>query len=175
MKKLSSTIISLLILMCVSANLAILFYTDNLIAQKNEYISELNTSIEEQNNTIYELNLALEEAHDYNFSDLTIEQKFRIAAKEYEIDYKLLFAIAKLETGNFTSSLWINNNNPGGMRAKDWLSFNSQFEGIMAMAHNIRNNYYNLGMDTPELMESKYCPDSASWAIKVRNIMDRLY
>ena len=175
MKKLSITIITFLILLCVIPYQATFNYTNNLVIEKNSQIKELESDIDNLNQIIKELNLELNEAHNYNFSDLTLEQKFRIAAKEYEIDYKLVYAIAVLETGNFTSNLWINHNNPGGMRTTDWLSFNSQFEGIMAMTRNIRNNYYNLGLDTPEKMESKYCPDGSSWASKVRNIMNDLY
>ena len=175
MKKLSITIITILSLISLIIYQTAVIHTNDLVIEKSLQISELESEINNLNQTIKELNLELNEAHNYNFSDLTLEQKFRIAAKEYNIYYKLLYAIAKLETGNFTSNLWINKNNPGGMRTSDWLSFSSQFEGIMAMACNIRNNYYNLGLDTPEKMESKYCPDGSSWAIKVRDIMNNLY
>ena len=98
---------------------------------------------------------------------------FEIAAKAYDVDYNMLYAIARLETGNFTSSLFVNNHNPGGMRSSSgWLSYDSDFEGIMEMARLIRRNYLDQGLTTLEEIGSKYCPNTAeNWAVKVRALM----
>lgn len=37
--------------------------------------------------------------------EVSTETMFRIAAEQYDIDFKLIYAIATLETGHFTSRL----------------------------------------------------------------------
>lgn len=119
---------------------------------------------------IEELNIKIEELSNKEF---TIEEMFEIAAKVYDVDYNMLYAIARLETGNFTSSLFVNNHNPGGMKGSSgWLSYDSDFEGIMEMARLIRRSYLDQGLTTVEEIGSKYCPNTAeNWAAKVRSLM----
>jgi hypothetical protein len=84
----------------------------------------------------------------------------------------MLYAIARLETGNFTSGLCVNNNNYGGMRYNgEWLSYDSKLEGIMEMARLLKRNYIDYGLTTPELIAPKYCPNSDTWANQVRGLM----
>lgn len=140
--------------------------SEEKLVEANYKIEDLITTLEKRTE---ELNRALE----VQYSDLTIEEMFRLAANTYEIDYDMLYAIAKLETGNFTSDLFINNNNPGGLRGSDWLSFNSKQEGIMEMARLLKRNYINQGLDTIDEIATKYCPDAAAdWATKVKQLMN---
>lgn len=93
------------------------------------------------------------------------------AAEKYGIDPKLFASIIALETGWGTSSLIRNNNNPGGMRGSgDWMSFGSLSEGLDAMARNLKNNYYNQGLTTPETIGPKYCPDGSDWVGMINQI-----
>lgn len=139
-----------------------------------EYEISANAAIklnEEYLEEIDQLNARIDEILNYRF---TREEKFKIAASVYDVDFNMLYAIAKLETGNFTSGLFVNNNNPGGMRGSSgWMSFDSEFEGIMEMARLLRYYYLDQGLTTLEEIGSKYCPDTAeNWAGKVRSLME---
>ena len=136
-------------------------YAENLISEQKIYIDKLEDDL------LY--------VQQIQFDDLTTEQMFRLAAKTYGVDYSMLYAIARLETGNFTSGLYLENNNPGGMRTSDgWLSYDSKLEGIMEMARLLKINYIDYGLTTPELIGPKYCPNSDTWATKVRALMSEV-
>lgn len=106
--------------------------------------------------------------------ELSIEEMFKVAANVYDLDFNLVYAIARLETGHFTSNLWLNNNNPGGIKANNgWASYSSRFVGIMEMCRLLRYSYIDQGLTTPEAIGSKYCPDpSEGWAAKVNQLMN---
>jgi hypothetical protein len=119
-----------------------------------------------------QLTLQVAELSNQTFSR---EEMFDVAAEVYRVDPVLLYAIARHETGNFTSRLFVENNNPGGIKdfnsASGWASYGSEFEGIMEMARLIRRGYYNYGLDTPEEIGAKYCPDGTDWAGAIRRLM----
>ena len=119
-----------------------------------------------------QLTLQVAELSNQTFSR---EEMFDIAAEVYRIDPVMLYAIARHETGNFTSRLFKEDNNPGGIKdfdsASGWASYDSEFEGIMEMARLIRRGYYNYGLDTPEEIGAKYCPDGTDWAGAIRRLM----
>lgn len=78
----------------------------------------------------------------------------------------MAIAISKWETGNYTSYAFKSLNNVGGMMYwngyKSVLqSFNSLEEGIEKYLNNLDKNYYNLGLDTLEKIQPKYCPIGA--------------
>lgn len=110
------------------------------------------------------------------FLDFNIEQKFRIAANIYQIDFNILYAISKLETGNFTSDLFLSKNNPGGIKTldgKDYQSFSSDFEGIVEMARLLKKYYFDEGLTTIEAIGEKYCPNPEDkWVEKVKKFME---
>lgn len=83
-------------------------------------------------------------------------------------DEEILMAIAisKWETGNYTSYAFESLNNIGGMMywngSKSVLqSFNSLEEGIEKHLNNLKKNYYDLGLNTLEEIQPKYCPIGA--------------
>ena len=95
---------------------------------------------------------------------------------EYGVDPYLATAIALHETGcNYSCSAAVrNHNNVGGMMGSGGLlHFNSLEEGISAFIANIKKNYYNYGLTTPEAMNKKYAA-STSWASKVRSYMNSI-
>ena len=118
-----------------------------------------------------------EELQEYKNKTYSLKEMFQIAAEVYDIDFKMLYAIARLETGNFTSSLFVNNNNPGGIKDFDsesgWASYETQFKGVMEMARLLKRNYINKGLTTPETIGPIYCPNSDTWATKIRDLMSR--
>lgn len=77
----------------------------------------------------------------------------------------LLVAISKHETGNWTSDLYKNNNNFGGIyngREEKFYSYNSKEEGLQAFVNLLKNNYFGKGLNTIEEIGNKYCPVGAS-------------
>lgn len=175
MKKLSIAIITIFILFITLINGTSLYYLNHQVTELEKINSEIAEEMIKVSQKNEKLKQEIEEAHSYDYSNLTLEQKFRIAANEYNIDFKLLYAIAYHETGNFTSPLWLNSHNPGGMKGGDgWMQFHSQFEGIMAMARTLYRGYISKGLDTLEEIQPIYCPDSDSWTPKVRAIINQL-
>ena len=164
------------------------WYSQNILLQEQyALVEQLTSELEETNLTLEEeitnsaaiiddLNATIEEMAEVNYSDLSIEEMFRIAASQYGIDFKLIYAIAIHETGDFSSGLFLNSNNPGGLKGSGgWMSYPSRFEGILAMARTIYNGYWSQGMTTPEAMQPKYCPNSDTWAPAVRSLMERIH
>ena len=75
---------------------------------------------------------------------------------------KITIAISRWETGNYTSSAFKNKNNVGGMMCCSGLiNYNSLDEGIHAFVKNLKNNYFDIGLDTIDKIQSKYCPVGA--------------
>lgn len=87
--------------------------------------------------------------------------KIQNKAVEYGIDWRIAVAISRWETGNYTSSLYQNKNNVGGLYCKGFLSYETLDEGIEAFVSNLKRNYFDLGLDTIEKIQKKYCPIGA--------------
>lgn len=109
--------------------------------------------------------LAVAEEKEDNTNICTLDHetacKIKNKAIEYGIDWKMAVAISKWETGNFTSSLYLNFNNVGGMYCNGFIKYNSLEEGIEAFVKNLKTNYFDVGLNTIELIGSKYCPVGA--------------
>lgn len=102
----------------------------------------------------------------------TIESKIIEACNRYGIDSSIVLAIARLETGNFTSYAYLVGNNPGGMSVNEVpITYSSIEQGVEAMVSNLANNYFAIGLTTPELIGQKYCPVNPNWANMVRSLM----
>ncbi len=92
------------------------------------------------------------------------------------VDPYLAVAITLLETGcNYRCSAQVSQcNNVGGMKGAgscqgtSYASFPTLEQGIEAFIVNIKKNYYDFGLNTPELMNRKYAA-SNTWAMKVNN------
>ena len=107
---------------------------------------------------------------------VTIEERIKEACEYYGIRYDIVLAIARLETGWFTSEAYIYGNNPGGLSKNEKpISFDSIDEGVEAFVFNLANNYFAIGLDTPEKIGSKYCPIDPNWAIMVEELMSYKY
>lgn len=77
----------------------------------------------------------------------------------------LVIAISKHETGNWTSDLYKNNNNFGGIynsKEQKFYSYESNDKGLQAFVNLLKNNYFGKGLDTIEEIGAKYCPIGAS-------------
>ena len=90
-----------------------------------------------------------------------VENAKKIGLNEEQI--LISIAISKWETGNYTSSAFKNKNNVGGMMCSSGLiSYNSLDDGINAFLKNLKNNYFDIGLDTLEKIQPKYCPIGAA-------------
>lgn len=88
--------------------------------------------------------------------------KIQNKAEEYGIDWKIAVAISKWETGNWSSSAFKNKNNVGGMMCSTGLiSYSTLDDGIEAFVSNLKRNYFDMGLDTVEEIQKKYCPVGA--------------
>lgn len=88
--------------------------------------------------------------------------KIQNKAVEYGIDWRVAVAISRWETGNFTSDIYKNKNNVGGLYCNGFLSYNTLDEGIDAFVSNLKRNYFDMGLDTLEKIQPKYCPIGAA-------------
>lgn len=88
--------------------------------------------------------------------------KIQEKAIEYGIDWRIAVAISRWETGNFTSSIYQNKNNVGGLYCRGFLSYETLDEGVEAFVSNLKRNYFDMGLDTLEKIQPKYCPIGAA-------------
>ena len=139
----------------------------NELDEAKAYVAQLT-----EQNEIYQA-----EIQELSNQEYSLKEMFQVAAEVYDIDFDMLYAIARLETGNFTSNLFVNNNNPGGIKdfysKSGWASYETQFQGIMEMARLLKRDYIDCGLTTPETIGPKYCPGSESWIRQVRDLMGR--
>lgn len=137
----------------------------------------LSSSIVEQNETLQnEINIQLSqlEQKDNEIRNLKvvanlkdIEKKIYNKSVESGLTHEqaiLVVAISKHETGNWTSTLYKNNNNFGGIynsSAKNFYSYESNAKGLESFVNLLKNNYFGKGLNTIEEIGSKYCPVGA--------------
>lgn len=97
---------------------------------------------------------------------------------EFGVDPYLATAIALHETGCKWNCSYLTNvcNNVGGQKGSgcgEYASFPSLEEGIYAFISNIYYNYYLFGLNTPDLMNSKYA-ESITWASNVNRYINEI-
>lgn len=101
-----------------------------------------------------------------------IKDDFIWAANLYEVDWVLIYSIARLETGNFTSRVYLEEHNVGGMmRDGEYLSYGSDLEGILELTRLIKYYYIDIGLTDPWAIGQKYCPANPDWGDIVDEIM----
>ena len=103
--------------------------------------------------------------------------KIKKVAQDYGVDWRLAIAISIHETGNYTSYLFENQNNVGGMwngAKEEFYSYDTLEDGIDAYISNLKYNYIDVGLTTIEEIGNIYCPvgindngDNKYWTPKV--------
>ena len=102
----------------------------------------------------------------------SMEEKIRIACDIYGADYNITLAIGRYETGWWKSYACTVKNNPGGMSRNEVpIYYDTIDEGINAWVQNLANNYFAIGLDTPEKIAEKYCPNNSDYASYLRKMM----
>lgn len=106
-------------------------------------------------------------------SKMDIYQLIEYKCNVYEIPYDIVIAISILETGWFTSNAYLYGNNPGGLSRNEIpMSFDTLESGVERFVSNLANNYFYIGLDTPEKIGQKYCPKNPNWANLVIDVMN---
>ncbi|WP_271006904.1 peptidoglycan DD-metalloendopeptidase family protein [Listeria seeligeri] len=83
--------------------------------------------------------------------------------EQYNVDPALVVAIAMHETGNGTSRMVKEFNNPGGLMGNGpGFQFTTLDKGIEAMIKNLSDLYISQGLNTPEKIQPKYAPVGAA-------------
>lgn len=123
-------------------------------------------------NELVTAQMTAEEAEAVNCTG-SVEGMIIIACEYYGIEPDIPLAIAKLETGHFTSTAFRECNNVGGMSVDEVpISFDSLEDGVDAFVGNLAENYFGKGLDTVETISNKYCPVNASeWANAVNELL----
>jgi hypothetical protein len=100
-------------------------------------------------------------------------QKIVEIADKYDVDFRLIVAIAQQESNlckfipERTYNCW-----GWGIHSRGTLGFNSFEEGIETVTAGIKENYIDKGLKTPEEIMSKYTPSSpGTWAFGVSTFM----
>lgn len=96
------------------------------------------------------------------------------------VDPYLAMGVMLLETGCkwSCSGLVQKCNNIGGQKGSPncsggYRSYPTLDDGIRGFIDNLADNYYAVGLNTPEAMNKKYA-ESGAWAVKVRNYMSQV-
>ena len=146
---------------------------NNLKEKEKAREAELQREKEEEERLKQEeLQRQKEEEERQRIASLPIEEKIRLACERYYVDYRIVLAIARLETGWFKSSAFLNKNNPGGLSRNEVpMSFSTQEEGVEAFVSNLKHNYFDQGLDSPSKIGTKYCPVNPQWASMVERLM----
>jgi len=98
--------------------------------------------------------------------------EFIRAADKYKIDWRLMPAIAGLES-SFGKRLIQGYFNPFGW-AGGYYRFESWSEGIYHVGQFLREKYYDYGRDTPEKIGPVYAPPNPRWGSLVTFIMNKI-
>ena len=123
-----------------------------------ELDQEEEKSLKSQKNAELESSEKIEELANKCTLD-EVSCKIKKVADSYEVDWRLAIAISKHETGVYTSVAFKEMNNVGGnFRNGSLMVFEDVDKGIDFFISNLKNNYIDMGLDTIELIQPKYCP-----------------
>lgn len=102
----------------------------------------------------------------------SVQEMIINACKDHGIPSDVPLAIARLETGNFTSDAFLKGNNVGGLSTAEIPhTYGTLEDGVNAFVGNLSKNYYGKGIKTIEEIGKKYCPMNAEgWSDAVKEI-----
>jgi len=136
-------------------------------------IPELDATITESDARVEIIRQYLER---YNSPLLGHESVIVEAADKFKLDFRLITAIAQQESNLCkiippeTYNCW-----GWGIHSEGTLGFESYEEGIYTVTQGLKRNYIDLGYDTPEVIMTKYTPQSnGSWARGVSSFMSEM-
>lgn len=166
--------IMLINLLAKEKNKSISLAQTNELIQTTNYGAQVFSALPKQTGEIYGVatvsdartEIIRQYLEKYN-SPLESKAQFLVdTAQKYELDFRLLVAIAQQESnlckkipdGTYNCWGW-------GIHSRGTLGFNSFEEGIETVAQGLKSEYIDKGYLTPEQIMSKYTPSSpGSWA-----------
>jgi len=98
--------------------------------------------------------------------------EFIKAADRYQIDWRLIPGIVGLES--YFGRRMVPDTYNGYGWAGGYYSFSSWEESIDYVASKLRENYYNRGLVSPELIGPVYAPPNPNWGGLVLSIMNKI-
>lgn len=145
---------------------------ENIIINDNIYKSDLSYNhyqeeVVYQGLTLSQLGAKIEKSFNSDLSGYG--ETLASLALDQNVDPIVAASIILLETGCTwsCSSLVKNYHNVGGMRGNGgYLKYDTLEEGLQAFINNLANNYYAKGLNTPELINTKYATNP-NWYQKV--------
>ena len=141
-------------------------YSQNIVLADVKPKVTQKTKIENTSTSQNDTQIHTKQIEEYNCT-LGHETACKIKKKALEIGMTeeqaiISVAISKWETGSWTSVAYNQKNNIGGMMCKSGLiAYNSLDDGINSFIVNLKQNYFDLGLDTLEKIQPKYCPIGA--------------
>ena len=154
-----------------------LFVCQDLIksAERAETVALVQLDQEEENEPQKQNKVEITKEYECTLDEVSC--KIKKVAQDYGVDWRLAIAISIHETGNYTSYIFKNQNNVGGMwnGAKgEFYSYDTLEDGIDAYISNLKYNYIDVGLTTIEEIGNIYCPvgindngDNKYWTPKV--------
>jgi hypothetical protein len=112
----------------------------------------------------------------YNSPLLPYAQQIFELSKTYGFDYYWIVAIAQQES-NLCKKIPEGSNNCWGygIHKRGTLTFENYDLALRSYAEYLKREYFDKGLNTPELMMKKYCPGSnGSWARGVQQFIDEM-
>ena len=105
------------------------------------------------------------------YSDLIFE-----VSQTYGFEYYWIVAIAQQESNLCKKAPEDSHNCWGyGIHARGTLKFDNYELSIKSYAEYLKREYFDKGLNTPELIMQKYCPSSnGSWAFGVQQFIDEM-
>ena len=138
-----------------------LFICQDLIksAERAETVALVQLDQKEENNAQDPKKVEITTNYECSLDEISC--KIKKVAQDYGVDWRLAIAISTHETGNYTSYIFKNQNNVGGMwnGAKgEFYSYDTLEDGIDAYISNLKYNYIDVGLTTIEEIGNIYCP-----------------
>lgn len=138
--------------------------TENALETTQETIQ--NTAVTEP--TIVSVTYTQNETMFKNEFDEMIYQ----ATKDTMVDPYLAIAVARHETGHYTSDAFVNGYNFGGMTGSEGVMYFESLQDGLSKYVEMLEWYVEDGLDTPVEMNQRYCPPDSHWSVSVSSIMD---
>ena len=154
-----------------------LFICQDLItsAERAETMTLVQTDQEEENEPQKQNKVEITKEYECTLDEVSC--KIKKVAQDYGVDWRLAIAISTHETGNYTSYIFKNQNNVGGMwngAKEEFYSYDTLEDGIDAYISNLKYNYIDVDLTTIEEIGNIYCPvgindngDNKYWIPKV--------
>lgn len=110
-----------------------------------------------------------------NLKPEAIKGLMKVYSEQYDVDWKLVYAIGYHESGNYSSSLARRQNNFFGRKsgAGGYASWNSPEDAIRNQFEYLKTRYFDRGLDTPQKINRVYAEDQ-SWYFAVQSVMSQL-